>query len=632
MDSKEEDDLKERPEKKRKLLSQLPLFPEVKTKYSQDAVLTCRYVVRRSLFTKDRLAALQNELGLNTKKYCPPGARNKTVPQVQRGHYHGDRAQIVAVGSLASAAAPKVAAKKEYDVQCCTYDKDYVYVPRYWGIANFGKPKNILLSRGQSMKPGLKYTVPLDEETRKQKTLTSGILDKLKHCYGAVLSAPPATGKTNMGLFLAFKLGRKTLWIQHKDELLQQSTTRAKSIIPGIRTGIIQAGQFAIENTDIVFATVQTLYNILFKRTSAGSGGSIGSGGSGGSSTNKRPPIGREWLDQFGTVIIDEYHHYAAATFEKVVSTLRPLNLIGLSASTERSDGLISVVHWSIGPVVTVEIKRTQTVRVEVWSYNNPPLTTASVSKKMPDHMQYAKLIKALIDDPARNARGLDRLVWYWFKCPRRNFLILSLRTQHIEDLRTAFVQRLLQIYTLASIPLNMYLDKSIVNVVRKYILPKYLPAEVLDLMEIPFTSTEEIQTYLLDNTAVFHNKSKLRGPELVKRALFSTCQMMAEGIDLAHLDTLFFMMHPSNTFQCLGRIIRKGYKGTGSEGTGSANEAKNLVDNPYMLLPRILDCDAVVVDIRDSVEGQVQRIMQKRFNLYRKHGFVIDWNPSYKK
>jgi hypothetical protein len=49
--------------------------------------------------------------------------------------------------------------------------------------------------------------------------------------------------------------------------------------------------------------------------------------------------------DHFDVVIVDEFHHAAAPSYRKLLDHLEPVELLGLTATPERSDDL-SVLHW----------------------------------------------------------------------------------------------------------------------------------------------------------------------------------------------------------------------------------------------------------------------------------------------
>ena len=79
----------------------------------------------------------------------------------------------------------------------------------------------------------------------------------LKAGYG-ILQSPAGSGKTQMGIALAVKLGKKCLWLTHTQDLLKQSYDRASKYIDKSLLGTITAGKVNI-GSGITFATVQTL-------------------------------------------------------------------------------------------------------------------------------------------------------------------------------------------------------------------------------------------------------------------------------------------------------------------------------------------------------------------------------------
>jgi superfamily II DNA or RNA helicase len=49
--------------------------------------------------------------------------------------------------------------------------------------------------------------------------------------------------------------------------------------------------------------------------------------------------------DAFDMMIVDEFHHAAASTYEKLLNYYQPKVLLGLTATPERTDGQ-SILHW----------------------------------------------------------------------------------------------------------------------------------------------------------------------------------------------------------------------------------------------------------------------------------------------
>jgi len=59
--------------------------------------------------------------------------------------------------------------------------------------------------------------------------------------------------------------------------------------------------------------------------------------------------------DHFDVVIIDEFHHAAAPSYESLLTRLTPRELLGLTATPERADGL-PVLHW-FGDRIAAELR-----------------------------------------------------------------------------------------------------------------------------------------------------------------------------------------------------------------------------------------------------------------------------------
>lgn len=143
-----------------------------------------------------------------------------------------------------------------------------------------------------------------------------------------ILQSPCGSGKTQMGIALAARLSRKTLWITHTQDLLRQSYQRAAQYIPERFLGMITAGKVQV-GSHMTFATVQTLCKLDLPR----------------------------YRYTWDTIIVDECHRLAGTPsqvtmFYKVMNQLAARCKYGLSATVHRSDGLIRSTFAIIGPVV----------------------------------------------------------------------------------------------------------------------------------------------------------------------------------------------------------------------------------------------------------------------------------------
>lgn len=138
-----------------------------------------------------------------------------------------------------------------------------------------------------------------------------------------LLVAATGTGKTVMA---ALDYGRvrerlersRLLFIAHRREILDQSLATFRHALRDPAFGEQWVGGSRPTRFDHVFASIQSLS---------------------ASDLDELP------TDHFDVVIVDEFHHAAAASYERVLGRLEPRELLGLTATPERSDGL-DVLHW----------------------------------------------------------------------------------------------------------------------------------------------------------------------------------------------------------------------------------------------------------------------------------------------
>lgn len=132
-----------------------------------------------------------------------------------------------------------------------------------------------------------------------------------------VLVMPCGSGKTQCGLEIIARIGGRALWLTHTQDLLNQSKTRAESVLDIDGSfGTITAGKVNI-GTHITFATVQTMAKLDLN----------------------------DYRDCFDVIIVDECQHCAGSPtrvtqFYRVISSLSARYKIGLSATPKRADGL----------------------------------------------------------------------------------------------------------------------------------------------------------------------------------------------------------------------------------------------------------------------------------------------------
>ena len=234
--------------------------------------------------------------------------------------------------------------------------------------------------------------------------------------YG-ILQSAAGSGKTQMGIALIAKLGKRALWLTHTKDLLTQSKQRAEQYMDGSLLGTITEGKVNL-GKGITFATVQTMCNLDLA----------------------------QYKDYWDVIIVDECHRVAGtptavSQFSKVLNSLAARHKYGLSATVHRSDGLIQSTYALLGEVVyTVP---TEAVADKIMKVGILPIPTGvGISRECLNTdgtLNYAKLINYLCESDTRNDIIHECIVAESDK----SCLILSDRLEHLGRLMSALPLRM---------------------------------------------------------------------------------------------------------------------------------------------------------------------------------------------
>ncbi|MGY6501910.1 MAG: DUF3427 domain-containing protein [Acidimicrobiales bacterium] len=148
-----------------------------------------------------------------------------------------------------------------------------------------------------------------------------------------LLVAATGTGKTVMAALdyasLRQRLPRaRLLFVAHREELLDQAMATFRHALRDTSFGEKWVGGSRPQYFEHVFASVQSLH---------------------ANSLDSLAP------DHFDVVIVDEFHHAAARSYERLLEHLEPVELLGLTATPERSDGL-PILGW-FGDRIAAELR-----------------------------------------------------------------------------------------------------------------------------------------------------------------------------------------------------------------------------------------------------------------------------------
>jgi diadenosine tetraphosphate (Ap4A) HIT family hydrolase/HKD family nuclease len=105
---------------------------------------------------------------------------------------------------------------------------------------------------------------------------------------------------------------RRVLFVAHREEILAQALATFRRIRQTAVLGLYTGDEKAPE-ADVLFASIQTL--------------------------GRTRHLGQFSPDAFDYIIVDEFHHAAAATYRRLIDHFQPRFLLGLTATPERTDG-----------------------------------------------------------------------------------------------------------------------------------------------------------------------------------------------------------------------------------------------------------------------------------------------------
>jgi superfamily II DNA or RNA helicase/HKD family nuclease len=140
----------------------------------------------------------------------------------------------------------------------------------------------------------------------------------------AAVIAATGLGKTFLAAFDAKNFKAKSLlFIAHREELLKQAEYTFKKVFDSrASTGILAGGKNP-GDANFIFATIQSLSQASKQYIAA---------------------------NVYDYIVIDEFHHAAAPSYQKILSNIQPKFLLGLTATPERQDGhdVLDICNYNI--------------------------------------------------------------------------------------------------------------------------------------------------------------------------------------------------------------------------------------------------------------------------------------------
>lgn len=231
-----------------------------------------------------------------------------------------------------------------------------------------------------------------------------------------IIVMPCGAGKTQTALELVARIGGKTLWLTHTQDLLNQSMNRAKSVYDCGGYETITGGKVNI-GEGITFATIQTMAKLDLP----------------------------QYRDSWDVIIVDECHKAVGSPtkvmqFYKVLSNLSCRYKFGLTATPKRADGLEKSMFALLGDIVctvTKEAVKDTTCPIFVKMIQTNYFPNCDIVLAGDGTINYAKLVEDLTHDEKRFNTVSN---WLEFEREEGATLVLANRVEYLERLNKAFI------------------------------------------------------------------------------------------------------------------------------------------------------------------------------------------------
>ncbi len=247
-----------------------------------------------------------------------------------------------------------------------------------------------------------------------------------------VVNAPTASGKTVMGLYITSQHRQPTCIIVHSSFLMYQWKERAEEYLGLVddQIGLIGDGLHSI-GSHITICIVNSLCNCI-----------------------------DSVKDKFGFLIVDEVHRAAGKMFSTVINQFDCHDVLGLSATHNRSDGASPLINLFCGDMVHYIDPK---ALVKAGKIAKGHVITRRTNFKYPYKGNYAEMLKALVEDGERN-EFIVRDVLKHLQDKKGMAIIISNRREHCKTLYELLVGKVKAEYVTSD---KKYRSKEKVEIIR---------------------------------------------------------------------------------------------------------------------------------------------------------------------
>src|SRR5882724_8879205 len=219
-----------------------------------------------------------------------------------------------------------------------------------------------------------------------------------------ILCAPTAFGKTAVAAWLIASRKVNTLILVHRQQLLDQWKARLAIFLGLTAKSIGQVGGGTAKRSGCVdIAILQSAYD--------------------------KDGV-KDFVAEYGQVIVDECHHLSAFTFEQVMRQVKAKYVVGLTATPERKDGHHPIIYMQCGQIRFRLSAGSMTAATPFEHKVTPRHTEFRMAPELTE-VTIQDIYAALVNDVPRNemiANDIVRAIESG-RCP----LLLTGRTEHLQ-------------------------------------------------------------------------------------------------------------------------------------------------------------------------------------------------------
>jgi superfamily II DNA or RNA helicase len=321
-------------------------------------------------------------------------------------------------------------------ISCADETQTYICLPRGCenDVISVLAETSVKATWTDKTNPGNHINVEFIGTLRDEQQLAS---EEMLKCENGVLAATTAFGKTVIAAKLIANRKVNTLILVHRQHLLSQWKARLTEFLTideklpalekkrGRKKQQSLIGQIGAGKNNPHF-----IIDIAIMQ-SLSSGGDV-----------------KDWIKDYGMVIVDECHHVPAFSFEQILKNVHARYVYGLTATPTRQDGHHPIMFMHCGPIRYSVDARKQAEKRPFEHFIIPRFTSFQTSSDTDEkEISIQELYSEIIADEFRNQLIADDVINAFQN--GRNSLVLTERTAHVAELAKKLNKNIPDVITL---------------------------------------------------------------------------------------------------------------------------------------------------------------------------------------